>query len=203
MPGNSCFEGQVLHQHVATSAERLLAVSGLYASVAGSCNSGNHNLQCVSNAQFADRPAEWLAHCNSQLGPQPAASGAVCMVAQRIRDDLSPKARGYRQLNDVLNAAMTACASVPLPCIVQSDQCLSEPDIRHCFNLCMRTGSMAHAMEIRTTTLTTTTPPTTTWAKFVPVATTLPPHMTTTGTKHWLSKMVDNVLDTSVESLFR
>lgn len=164
--GDPCFEAQATGTQLAQNAAVKTEIVRVYNYILDNCNTGFQNLECVSKAQFADHPGDWLKLCTDRLGPQPTASAATCQFAKQVLDYVTPRAEGYRLLSELLEASRGTCSTdLPLPCVVQVEQCIGQPNIRYCFAQCLRTGSMSHAMVKpcpTTTTITTTTTTTTT-----------------------------------------
>mmetsp|Transcript_16267 Transcript_16267/g.41377 ORF Transcript_16267/g.41377 Transcript_16267/m.41377 type:complete len:240 (-) Transcript_16267:49-768(-) len=192
LEGDPCFELEQLGSHYVANSEHMSSIAEAYRSILSTCSTGIHNLACITKARFANKPMEWLRLCNQQLGPQPVASGAVCLVAQRVRDEVSSESDKYRRLSTMIDSARDGCSSVPLACIIHANQCLNQFDIRFCFNQCLRTGNMEHAMMgsmqppktlASTTTTTTSTTSTTT--------------TTTTSKTNWWDAIVATVEDTA------
>lgn len=146
--GDPCFEAHAESAALSKVARHKQAILDLYQAIFAECGSGIHNLVCVSKAQFAEKPGEWYALCLKEMGPQPAASESVCVVSRRVVGDLASLAERYAALSRMMDLQQTDCLTLPLACIFQADQCLDQPDMHYCFNQCLRTGSMDHAMSV-------------------------------------------------------
>jgi len=178
------------------SAAEKETLAKVYSWVFETCSSGRHNLLCVSQAQFAQSPGPWLRECNERNGPQPTASAAVCQYAKEVLDVVVPRSQSYSELARLLTDATAACESIPLPCIVQVEQCVGARDIRYCWHTCMKTGNMNHALPggrpcpSTTTTITTKTTTTT-----VTVA--------TSSTYYWQAAVeaVEGVINTDLDGV--
>mmetsp|Transcript_31032 Transcript_31032/g.89677 ORF Transcript_31032/g.89677 Transcript_31032/m.89677 type:complete len:319 (-) Transcript_31032:57-1013(-) len=165
LDGDPCFEGKAMGSQLRANAALKSDIVDVYSFIFQTCNEGIHNMQCVSKAQFAQYPKEWLKVCNERMGPQPTSSAAVCSFADQVLKYVQPRALAYTELSELLDATMPACkTALPLPCVVQIEQCIGEPDMRYCFNQCLRSGNMKHALFTKDPPCTTvpTTLPTTT-----------------------------------------
>mmetsp|Transcript_121976 Transcript_121976/g.340050 ORF Transcript_121976/g.340050 Transcript_121976/m.340050 type:complete len:318 (+) Transcript_121976:39-992(+) len=189
LDGEPCFEGRAMRNQLRSNARVKAEIVEVYSFVSETCNEGIHNIQCVAKAQFAEYPRDWLKLCEAKMGPQPTNAVAVCTYAQQVLDYVKPRATAYAELSDLLDAALPACqAGLPLPCIVQIEQCIGEPDMRYCFNQCLRSGTMAHALATKAKPCPTT--PTTT-----------PPAAGETTTTYWWQAIVEVVEGTVGQDL--
>mmetsp|Transcript_29219 Transcript_29219/g.44143 ORF Transcript_29219/g.44143 Transcript_29219/m.44143 type:complete len:261 (+) Transcript_29219:58-840(+) len=189
--GTSCFEGRILDSNLAERASHFLELKGLYASLADDCRSGTHSLDCVSNAQFADKPAQWMELCDQKMGAQSAYTAAVCVAASHIGEQVKAKAAGFETLHSIVNAHLNHCDRVPMACFVQAEQCLFEADITYCFNTCVRQGRMPTPM--RPTTTTPTTTPASTSKGETTTTGAVTTTKTTTTTMAWWETLMDSM----------
>mmetsp|Transcript_53339 Transcript_53339/g.140655 ORF Transcript_53339/g.140655 Transcript_53339/m.140655 type:complete len:259 (+) Transcript_53339:132-908(+) len=168
MEGDSCFEANAKSPAIAAVLARKQELFDVYQSIFSDCGSGQYNMACVTNSFFADRPKEYLPFCQMSMGPQPDASGTICLYAKARRDELFKDVNNYGLMTSMMSSAAQNCKLVPLQCIMLAEECLANSDVRWCFNRCIRTGSMAHIMD------TTTMPPRAGMTAMPPVTTALP-----------------------------
>lgn len=144
--GDSCKEAKVqLEVSQQTVAHQKLVVEA-FQTMFQQCGTGQYNLDCVARVAYSDRPEEYLEKCNSAMGPQATASGAVCRFAKEQLDYYRKSLLGMTNLVKVLKWSKDSCRSVPYECIASSDVCLKSQDIQFCFLECIKKGNMKHEM---------------------------------------------------------
>jgi len=166
--GEACFEANSKAPVMSATLASKRTLFDVYQGIFSDCGSGQYNMACVTNVFFASSPKDYLPFCQMSMSAQPAASGAVCNYAKARRDELFQDVGKYTLMASMMMNAAQNCKLVPLQCIMLAEECLATPDVKYCFNKCIRTGNMAHVME------TTTMPPRAGMTAIPPLPTVLP-----------------------------
>lgn len=145
---DACVEANVQHEFISAAKLREDELLLMNKEVYENCGKGSTRLECLSKANYAESPRQFLAKCNGEGSPPfSQESGAVCRYSKGIMEDKMRTQYQYTHLLWLMNMAKDSCKATPLVCVSLITSCLGARDMSYCFRECVRTGSMDHALD--------------------------------------------------------